>query len=156
VSKFSTVYDALTALPGILFTGVNVKTEIPNPYLLEDNVQQFLYKGWGLKVGPAEYAIDRSCNSHLAINHSMSYVLAYEVIRLDSDTTEFHTKAKAIKEDAQILSMRLHREDELGLPSDVSIIEVGTVSEIIFVQAGKSKLISIEVPFTITIRELIQ
>jgi hypothetical protein len=156
VSKFSTVYDALVALPGLLFTGGNVKTEIPNPYSLEDNMQQFLYKSWGLKIGPADYALDRSCNSHLAINHQFSYILTYEIIRLDGDISEIHQKIKAIKEDAQTLSMRLHREDELGLPSDVSIIELGSVSDIIFVQADKTKLISIEIPFTITIMELIQ
>lgn len=156
MSKFTTVYNTLIALPGILFTGADAKTEIPNPYSLEDNPQQFLYKSWGLRVDSAERLQSRSDNCHMAVAHSFTYVLTYEVLRLDTDVTEFHDKVKLLKEDAQKLSMRLHREDELSLGSDLTIIEVGSVSEIIFVLAGKTKLISIEVPFTITIRELIQ
>ena len=156
MSKFTTVYNTLIALPGVLFTGADVKTEIPNPYSLEDNPQQFLYKSWGLRVESADRLPARSDNCHLAIAHNFTYVLTYEILRLDTDITEFHDKVKALKEDAQKLSMRLHREDELSITSDISIIEVGSVSEIIFVQADKTKLISIEIPFTITIRELIQ
>lgn len=156
MSKFTTVYDALVALPNTLFTGGNVKTEIPNPYSLEDNMQQFLYKGWGLRIDSADRSTERSDNCYLAISHNFTFILTYEIVRLDGDVAEFHEKVKAIKEDAQTLSMRLHREDELGLSSDVTIVEVGSVSEIIFVQADRTKLISIEVPFTITIRELIQ
>ena len=149
MSKVSTIYDQLigTTIPTLLPN----HTRVPNPYSLEDNSDNFLRQGWGLKIGtstPAESEF-KSFNNE----RTFTIVLTREIIRLDSDSETIDTAVKLLLEDVFELQKRLLNPDQITIESDVELIDISNVSGVEFVQGDKFNFAAMEADFLINIRE---
>ena len=132
MSNVSIIYDQIKVIIDTLFTGVDTKIKLPNPYLLEENPMGMLKNGWGMTVGPSERP-DFEFKSILQARE-FNLVLIRELIRMDSDTTIFEDLEKVILEDVAIIQERFEQTNQIGIESNIENITLGSCSGIEFLQ----------------------
>lgn len=121
MSDFTTVYDLLigTTIPAL--TGFSTKTEIVNPYDLEQNDKNLLRNGWGLRVGSTtetegqEFGFTR-------VSQGFNLVLTREVRAGDHDTTPLQTATKQLAEDAVLARLDFENIDQITLDANIEIV----------------------------------
>jgi hypothetical protein len=126
-----------------------LKARIPNPYSLPDNNDNFLISGYGLKVGgstPIGFENDSFVNQRI-----FSVVYTYEATATNSDTDVPDDISLKLLEDVYEAQRMFFAEDKMGIPEILSV-DLGSCSEIAPIGTGR-KFLSIEVSFTIAIRE---
>jgi hypothetical protein len=153
MSKISTVYDTLLATVGTLLPSGSGYTRIPNPNNLEDNMIQFMRKGYGLVYSGGNQAEGEICN--FVIEHTFTVILTREVVKLDSQTDQLDAVNKALLEDAYKLQNDIYNVDEIGIPNDITQVLLGSIGSISDVIIGKKYFKSIEVNFDIQVTETI-
>lgn len=136
MSNISTIYDTLrTALTAKL----SGKTEIPNPYSLEDNMVQFLENGWGLTIDDgAPGSIDVYCLDSESRNFTL--ILTKILYNLDGTNTRLIADSKTLLENIRAARNDLLAYDKLATDSIQKIDFVGA-SGIQFLPAEKFSVI---------------
>lgn len=142
---YSGVLDKLAAL-------YPLKARIPNPYNLENNNDNFLIDGFGLKVGdqsPSEFVEYNS----FTVARVFTVVLTSEMIATPSNTDVQDDIGKILLEDVYKATRLMFAPDRMDL-SSIQNVEMGSSGGIVEVKAGERKFLSIEVSFTIDINEV--
>lgn len=148
MSNVSLVYDGLLTKLNALFPA---KSRIPNPYSLEQNIDNFLVDGFGLKVGPESPSEFVEYNS-FTLARQFSVVLTSEMVSTASDTDVQDDISTNLLEDVYIARKMIFAPDRMGLAA-VQKADIGSSSEITAVKVGQRKFLSIEFSFSIDINE---
>lgn len=153
MSNVTPIYDAIkVAIEGI-FTGVDSKVKIPNPYLLEENPLGLLKNSYGIAVGASESPPFEFCST--LQRRAFDIVLMRELVRLDSDTTIFENTEKLLLEDLKLLIDRFELPDQIGVESNIENIDVGSCTGIEYLAGDDERFITITQTFFISWSELI-
>lgn len=153
MSKISTVIDTIrTAIPAL--SGFSSKTEIPNPYSLVDNNSNLLKDGWGLAVGSATADFNEFCK--FFEEREFSIILTRQVFSLANCADQPVTAAKSLLEDMILIKKDLLNIDQLGIPTSIARINLGSSSGIESVNGDKFNYFTISTSFLITISEDIE
>jgi hypothetical protein len=128
------------------------KTEIPNPYSLEDNMAQFLENGWGVTIGEGSQGlIDVYClDSEI---RSFTIVLTKIVYNLDGTNTNIIASSKSLLEDIRTVKNDFMAYDQLGVADNIQKIEFQSASGIEFAKADKISIFSATITFGIEYTE---
>lgn len=157
MSSIDEVFDAIrAAIP--TYSGFSTKFEIPNPYSLESNPNNYMEDSWGLIVG----AGTRSPKENVAV---MDYRLSTErpiSVVLSRAVYEVHDFDKQINEEVKnmLLDAKTIRDNFLSLSKfgvlkgGEEIVYVGD-SGVNFINADKFNLIYTQIDFEIEIVETI-
>lgn len=148
MSKSTLVYEALVTSLGTLFPA---KLRIPNAYDLTQNPKQFLSDGFGIKVGTTEKQVLEF--DSMTVSRSFSVVLAREVFKKDTDFEIVDDATKLILEDVYSVQNLLYSSNELGIPDDILMIDLGEVSGISSVNTDKQNSLTIEIACVIWFKE---
>lgn len=102
MSNVSTAYDALKARLATLLPSVSGYSQLTNPYDVVDNNAQFLRKGWGLAVGPAQNTNRNLCGT-ISVERQFRVVLTEALEALEFGIDDKHDTVKSLLESAQIV-----------------------------------------------------
>lgn len=149
MSNISTIYDTILAAMTALFP---TKTRIPNAYSLSDNQSHLLRDGYGVKLNSASSAEGEICGN-FNVNRDISIVFTQEIVRGDSEHGQVDTAVKNLAESVVTLQKDFYHADRMGIPSNVSNIELSSISGVEFFISGKNNFISMEISFNFYIRE---
>lgn len=148
-SNITTVYNTTkTAINTLIGTG---RTRIPNPYNLEANNKSYLENGWGLKVG-SKVQRDGEFGTFV-VDQILTVVLTRQIKRLETDSTSQDAIFVAMLEDVYTLQKDFYNNDEMGMPNNVRMISLGTVSGIEPFLTDKLNFFGLEAEFIFTIAE---
>ena len=110
MSNISTVIDAIrTTIPTL--TGFSAKSEIPNPYSLEDNSTHLLKDGWGLVVEDAINATPEEFKS-IRMDRDFTVVLTRQLFKTAHDVSTPITQYKALLEDQFTVTQDFLQQDD--------------------------------------------
>lgn len=150
MSKVSLVYDAILTATAALFPN---KRRIPNALVIEENPEQLLRDGYGLKVDAEAPAESEFCN--FSRNRIFTILLSKEVIKTDIQTTQMDTASKALLEDVYTLQKDFMNPDQITIEESIEQIEMAGTSAITPFVGDRENFISVEVSFQIQITDLI-
>lgn len=152
MSNISIIYDKIREQIPLILSG---KTEIPNPYSLEDNMSQFLENGWGVIVGDGSLGtIDVYClDSEI---RTFTVVLTKLVYNLDGTNANMVLSSKSILEDIRKVKDDMLANDQLGIPEVIQKIDFESASGIEFAKADKISIFSASISFGIEYTEKIK
>lgn len=148
MSKISTVYDALLVELASLFPD---KTRIPYAYSLPDNNARFLIDGYGLTIGSSTFEPFEFCD--FMNIRDVSVVFTKEVFRTDSDSAIIDDISKSLLENVYEVQKLFYSYNELNVPNDIAKVDIGSVSAIEEVLAGKQSFLSMTATFNFYIIE---
>lgn len=151
MSKVSTVYDAVVTALNALYPSGSGWTRIPNPYDIALNDDNFLRKGWGVRIGPATKTELEFCN--LAVIRTLTVVISREIFNTGSNDTQFDDIGKQLLEDIYEAQARFYEPDELLVEASVVKIDPTSTSGVESVNGSKLNFLSMEASFDFTIRE---
>jgi len=148
MSSISTAYDTILSTLVALFP---TKTRIRNAIIVTDNPVTFLRDGWGLRVDDQSLTPSEFCKFETI--RVFTLVLTREIVRTDSQYTQIDEANKLLLEDVYTAQKDFYNIDRLGIPHDISRIELAGTSGVAEVTSGKNNFKSIEVYFNVHIRE---
>jgi len=147
MSKISTAIDYYVSQMATLFPN---KTRVPNPYSLPDNNSLFLRDGYGIKVEGV--ALDRQDYKHFSEAYDIGLIFCRELLRVDSNYTNFDTAVKNLMEDH--FTAREFFYDTDNMNSTIDRIQLGGTGPVSFLLAGNAHYLFIETSISTTIREV--
>ena len=109
MSKVSDVYDALDALVAATLTGY---MKIPNPYVVDQNNNLILDKGYGITFNDAVNPQDFS-TCKVAIERTFGVILFNRVTTTDHNLAQRATLEKALLEDQFLLLKAVEADPDL-------------------------------------------
>ena len=148
MSKISTIFDTLLTTIAALYPS---KTRIPNPYIIDDNSNQFLRDGYGLRISPETPSDSEFCR--FSRTRTFGIVLTKEVITTDSQTSQLDTASKALLEDVYTIQKDFMNYDQIGINDSIEKIDMLGTSAIEFYKGEFIDIISIEVLFNIQVTD---
>lgn len=148
MSRFDNVYDAALSTMAALFPS---KTRIIDAYDLENNIENVLKNGWGLKLGNSIIAPGEINN--FVNQDTFTIVLTREVLRMDTQVSKIDDQVKNLRNDSVLVQEEFYKSDELGAEADIRQIILADRSEIGTIVAKKTNFIFLEVNFGIQITE---
>jgi hypothetical protein len=148
MTNISTVYDTLITSLATLFS---TKTRIPNPYSLEDNPHHQLTNGYGLKVNGSTVADSEFCT--VSQTTDFGIVFTKQVVKLDSDNDGYDSAIKELLEASNTLQINWLKNNQIGIEANITQVNFINTSGVDFVVAGKNNFVTIEVGFSIQVRE---
>ena len=153
MSKITSIYNTLLALPDLLFTGGNVKTRLIFPYNVDHNPEHLLRNGWTLQdLGQTPVDSELKTQAEATL---YQYVLTREVVKTDDQVASVDAQYLKLKEDIQIIRNRLVEPDELGIESTISIIRLQPVSGVEFTIGDQINFMELGTSFSVELRESI-
>lgn len=118
MSKISDAYDALlTRIKAQLTTHI----QLPNPYKPEENNEQQLRKGLGLRIGGGQNT-NRSIGCQLSVGRDFIMVLTRVVRANEMMTGAKESAIKSLFEDQMLVLKSLEQDPSLGIPSAANAI----------------------------------
>lgn len=152
MSNFTTIYDQLigTTIPAL--TGFNTKTQIVNPYSIEENDINLLRNGWGILIGPASES-PRQEYKYTRVVQEISFLLTRVVRATDHNKTPLETATKSLIEDAVLIRLDLYDDDEITIPSNIEKIDFTNRSGVSYIPADGYNIIFTIANFNFEIRE---
>lgn len=148
MSNITTIYNTILIELAAL---IPTSTRIPNAYDLESNIEGFLRKGYGLKVGssnPIELEFKDYSNQRI-----FNVVLTREVLRTDEDTSSTDAAVLELLEEVNTIQKDFSNSDQLGVGINIEQIEMGNVSAINYFLTDHENFVSIEADFLFTYTE---
>lgn len=142
MSKISTLHDAIVSK---ISTNLSSYTQLPNPYVVEENPHTLMTKGFGIAIGPG-VRTDRVVGCQVSWERSFLITLINYVVTTDSNTTVRENITKTLLEDHYTLLTQF--EIDAGLS--------GTAIDAIVSQDGGIEFIEIDSrPYFLTETELV-
>jgi hypothetical protein len=132
MSKISTIHDYLVTL---VSTQLPSYTELPNPYIPEENNELYLSKGFGVAVGAGQDR-NRVVSCKLTWQRDFQVVLTNQITATDHDITQRQTVTKAILEDHYTLIDAIYKDTGLG--GNAAKAEVFADSGLQFLTVGET------------------
>jgi hypothetical protein len=146
MSKASTIYDQIVSQLATLFPSA---TRIPDAYAVEENNDNFLRNGYGIKVGSADFQEFEFCK--WMVGRQVTIVFTKEVFRLDSVSAD--TVEKALLEAVYETQKLFFNYSQLGIEADIMRVDITGSSEIQRVSSENGLYMSIECSFNFLIQE---
>lgn len=153
MSRQTVAYDAIISALTLLFPAADGWTKIPYAYELEKNDDNFLRKGWGVRVGDASREDLEWCN--LAFTRSITVVFTLEVFNTGSNDILIDDIAKQLLENIYSTQARFYQPDELLQEASIVRINPTTSSGVQQVNGERLTFLSMETSFDFTIQESI-
>ena len=153
MSNLTNILDKIRAtLPTL--TGFSAKTEIPNPYNLEDENINFLREGWGIRVGDSSPQTDTSHPDYTLVT-DIEIVLTERVVATSSNADPLFNVTKNIINDLAILEadftyMPMSTSTRWSSSDKITDVNVVSSSGIGNVTSGKFNHISKGITFAFT------
>lgn len=154
MSNFTTIYDQLigTTIPGL--TGFSTKTQIPNPYEIDQNDKNLLRNGWGITVGGSSNSPHQEYK-YTKVNQSFGFVLSREVKGTHHNTVPLQTATKNLVEDSVLIRLDLYNSDQISIDSNIENILYTGRSPVQFIDEDGFNIIWTTVSFIFEIKETI-
>lgn len=111
MSKITTIHDTLIAL--LSSTLSSEYKQLPNPYLIEDNNELYLTKGFGVAVG-AGVRTDRLINCSSSWERTFNLILVNQITTTQHNIDTRQTIAKNLLEDHYKVFIELEKETTLS------------------------------------------
>lgn len=143
MTKVSNIFDKIES---IVQTQFSSKQEIPNPFEIEKNPDDFLRDGYGFRYGPGSSGGSELNNLQ---EHSRDFIIVFTklVFRTDSDKALFKSTQKAMLEDQYTLIDSLAKDTTMD--SDLTRLEFVGDGGIEFVYSGRQTYLKLESTFEI-------
>ena len=143
MTEISTAYNALvTRLTSLLST----HKRLSNPYVLSDNNDRYLEKGWGLAVGPAVNS-NREISGRVSVLREFTIPITRKFFAKEHDVSTKATTELAILEDVQIVIDDL--EENVTLDSGRYLVKYVGDSGITQVRDDQEGLLAVLVNVTV-------
>ena len=110
MSKISTIHDLIVSK---ITSNLTAYTQLPNPYILEENTNLFLKKGFGIALGPGNRT-DRVIGCQTSWQRTFNVILINIVTTTDHNTTARETIGKDLIEDHFILLKQFDKDADLS------------------------------------------
>lgn len=117
-TKISTIHDAIVTK---IQTYLSSYTQLPNPYIIEENPRPYLKQGFGVAIGPGENS-NRIIGQEFSWKRTFIVTLVNYVTATDSNTTVRETLTKGLLEDHYTIVKRFQMAGSLS-----SVCEMVTV-----------------------------
>lgn len=156
MASIGNTIDAIrAAIPG--YSGFSTKTEIPNPYSIEDNSVTFLEDSWGILIGDSSRSdVDTPVeNYHVTTVRNIGVILSRVVYDIDGQCGNVTTEVKSLLTDATTVRDNFLNLSKFGVLKGGEQITYDGDSGVEFVIADKSRIISTQISFTFEIIETI-
>ena len=155
MASIDTLFDAIrTAIP--TYSGFTTKKEVPNPYSLEDNSQNYLEDSWGLVIGSgARSGKDTNAfkDFRVSTERSINVVLCRAVYDVHNISNAVNTQVKNLLLDAKTIRDNFLSSSKFGvLKGGEEIVYIGD-NGVNFINNEKFKLIYTQIDFTFEILE---
>jgi hypothetical protein len=141
-----------TTIPAI--TGFSTKTQIVNPYEIENNDKNLLRNGWGITIGNATNVPSQVFN-FTWIAQEFGIILTREIRATEHNKTPLETASKAMVEDAILLRIDFHNADQIAIESSIENINFLNRTPISYVGVDGYNIIWCSVNFSFEIKESI-
>ena len=148
MSNVSTIYDAILTAVGALFPN---KTRIPNTLTLEENPDQLMRDGYGLRADD-ETPVELSFCT-FSRNRVFTIRLTKEVVTTDMQTTQMDTAIKALLEEVVLLQKDFMNPDQIEVETSIEIIRMAGTSAVSAFSGDRENFILIDVSFEIQITD---
>lgn len=109
-TKISTIHDAIVTKISTYLTSY---TQLPNPYIIEENPSTFLKYGFGVAIGPGERT-NRVIGCEVSWQRTFMVTLVNYVTTTDTNTTVRETLTKGLLEDHFTLLKQFEKAASLG------------------------------------------
>jgi len=149
MSNISTIIDAVRTKVTALFPD---KHEIPNPYLLESNAENFLQDGFGIRVDASSLTAGQTFYS-ITEDRTITIIISEKAYRIESNPDPMYIIAKNILEDALSLKVEFMDKDQLAVGDAIESINYNSDTGINFVFRGKHNFAYTEISFDIRLGE---
>lgn len=150
-TKITTIYTQIRSVVGTLLTG---KTEIPNPYSLENNTELFLKNGWGVIIGSAQNSAMNIIKDDIE-SREFTVVITRQIFRLESDTAIMPAESLTLLEDIRTVKNDFLDFDQIGIEGSIEQIRFISASGIQFLQLGSFNFIYATLTFNFEYSETI-
>ena len=119
MTDISTIYDALVTRLTALYPS---HKRITNPYVLNNNNDQFLAQGWGLATRDAENT-NRELSRRLSVRRNFDVVLTRRYFAKDLDLSKVNAAEKNLLEDLQLLIDSVEGTPDLSVTDGKYIVK---------------------------------
>lgn len=96
MTKISNIYDELHTIVDSVLTDYS---ELPNPYIPDDNPDIYMKKGYGITMGAASNS-NRVVSKKVSISREFDFVFVRQINSTETNTTLIKSNAKQIMEDS--------------------------------------------------------
>lgn len=151
MSNQTTAYDAMVAALVLLYPAAEGWTRIPYPYDLQKNDDNFLRKGWGIRVGSATREDLDFCK--LAFTRTFEVVLSLERFNTGSNETLEDDIAKELLENIYKVQDRFYEPDQLLVEASVVKIDPTTSTGVESLDGQSTAFLTMGMSFDFTIQE---
>jgi hypothetical protein len=148
MSSISQIYDTVVATMAAIFP---TKTRIPNALVIEENPEQFLRDGYGIRLDPEAPAASEFCT--FSRSRLFTIILSREVISDEFTTSAIDAASKAILEDTYTLQKDFMNQDQLGIESNIELIDMAGTSGIVPFIGERESFVLMEVSFQIQVTD---
>jgi hypothetical protein len=139
-----------TTIPAL--TGFSTKTQIVNPYALEENDVNILRNGWGITIGACAETPSQEFK-YTTVRQIIGIVLTRVVRNTEHNKTPLETATKAMVEDAIAARIDLYNDDQIAIPDNIQLIMFLSRTPVEYIAADGFNIIFTEVSFAFDIRE---
>ncbi len=140
MSNISTIHDNIVSK---ISTNLSTYSQLPNPYVIEDNNNLYLKKGFGVAVGPGGRT-DRLVGCQTSYERFFNVILINQVTTTEHNTTSRETLVKNLLEDHYTLLKQFDIDASLsGVSSDGVVFTDGGV-ELVLIDGVQHYMIEIE------------
>ena len=96
MTQISNIYDELHTIVNSVLTDYS---ELPNPYIPDDNPDIYMKKGYGITMGPGANS-NRVVSKKVSIQRDFDFVFVRQINSTETNTSLIKSEAKAIMEDS--------------------------------------------------------
>jgi hypothetical protein len=151
MSRQTTAYDAIVAALLLLYPEADGWTRIPYAYDLPSNDDNFLRKGWGVKIGSATRVDLEFCN--LAFRRTVTVALSLERFNTGSDTALEDDIAKELLENIYKAQSRFYQPDQLLVEASIVKIDPTDSTGVEAIDGQSATFLTMETSFDFLIQE---
>ncbi len=110
MTKITDIYDELHTIVGTILTDY---TELPNPYIPDDNPDIYMKKGYGITMGAASNS-NRVVSKKVSILRDFDFVFVRQINSTETNTGLIKSNAKAVMEDSFKVLEEIEKNTSLG------------------------------------------
>ncbi len=110
MTKLNDIYDELHSITQVVLPEY---TELPNPYIPDDNPDIYMKKGYGITMGAASNS-NRVVSKKASILRDFDFVFVRQINSTETNTGLIKSNAKAIMEDSFKVLEEIENNTSLG------------------------------------------
>jgi len=110
MTKINDIYDELHSITQVVLPEY---TELPNPYIPDDNPDIYMKKGYGISIGAASNT-NRVVSKKVSILRDFDFVFVLQINSTETNTGLIKSNAKAIMEDSFKVLEEIENNTSLG------------------------------------------